>query len=470
MGLKGFLSKCVLGVGLTGLMFGSVLATEQSSDQKQIMMRQQGTQMSQERMGSQQSLAVVRTSKLIGHTIKDAQGEDLGTVYDLVLTPDYQDVCYIALSTGGVMGIGAKRYAVSWSAMRQGAGDTCILDITKQQLSSTEPFKSDEWLAEANPKLFPMRPGQMQSSGTQGAMTSGQESKKTSSREMAMENRNVQARRVTVLTGMEVENGEGKDIGNVEGFVATLGGTAWQMNEQQSDQQQSSEAATQMQAGRLVYTVVSLGGFFGFGEKYALVPAKAVTFQPQRSYARLDTTEENLKAIAFKPSDWPDLSSRAYAKQIYDRFDEQPYWVTLGYMAPAQEQEAASRNAWAPNSEYNQRFDAQTIKTIEGTVENVGTFEPASGVREGLRLRIKTDDGKMFTVNAGPRWYAEQQNFSVKSGDKIKVTGSQVTIAGRSVILSTKIENGNETLDLRSNSGEPKWKMSERPQSQRQQM
>ena len=45
-----------------------------------------------------------RTSKLIGKEVKNTQNENLGSIHDLVLTSDHQQVSYAALSSGGTCG------------------------------------------------------------------------------------------------------------------------------------------------------------------------------------------------------------------------------------------------------------------------------------------------------------------------------------------------------------------------------
>ncbi len=454
--------QCVLGLGATGLVVAVALATAQPSGW-QDNKTQQEKQMSQQGMQSS-SLETVRTTKLIGQKVKDKNGESIGTIYDLVLAPDGQEVSYVALSSGGLWGIGNTLYAVPWSALQPGMRDTCTLDVTRNQLRSIGGFKEDEW---------PSSPSAQWTSMKQGSMM--QPSQHQQRRNMGMENRSVQRCRVTKLTGMEVRNYEDQDIGDIEGFVITMDGTG--PSKQGSGQQSSSPSSqskmtgeTQTQSGHVLYTVVSLGGFLGLGEKYALVPAEAVNLQTQKEYVRLDTDENTLKAIAFAPDKWPDLSSRSYAQQIYKQFDEQPYWTVLGYMGSAQTQSAVSQKAWAAGSDYNRNFDAKTVKSIEGTIESVGTFQPATGIRQGLRLRVKTDDGKTITVYAGPQWYAQQKDFSVKAGDKIKVTGSQTQVRNRSVIMATKVESGGTTLELRSDDGQPKWKEETKPSQESQNM
>src|SRR4030042_2358131 len=90
---------------------------------------------SRQEMPSQSSdLMLRRASNLIGSKVVSPQGRTLGTIYDIVLTPDYSTASYVAVSRGGLFGIGNNLYAVPWSAIRMGATDTHYLPIEEEQL------------------------------------------------------------------------------------------------------------------------------------------------------------------------------------------------------------------------------------------------------------------------------------------------------------------------------------------------
>jgi len=246
----------------------------------------------------------------------------------------------------------------------------------------------------------------------------------------------VQNRRVNKLTGTSVRNPQNEDIGDIEDFVVDVSN------------------------GRLAYTVVSFGGFWGIGEKYAAIPSRAINLQSQQGVAMLNADRQALESVAFDPGQWPDLTNREYAQRLREIFKEQPYRATLGYVSPGQRPTRGdSQQAWSARGDYARHFDANNVTTIQGTVQSVGTFEPARGVSEGLRLRVKTSDGKLVTVHAGPASFAQRQNFTLMSGDNVTITGSHTKIGWRSVFVASEIQKGNETLRLRSKTGEPLWSM-----------
>jgi sporulation protein YlmC with PRC-barrel domain len=256
----------------------------------------------------------------------------------------------------------------------------------------------------------------------------------------AMSNMAVQQRRVTHLTGMTVKNAEGQDLGDIEDFVIDVPN------------------------GQLVYTVISFGGVAGIGERYAAVPARVVNLQPRNNMAVLNATRQNLESVAFKPSEFPDMSSREYTQRIYQMFHAEPYGAPLGYI-PSEEQRAASEKAWGPEGSFGKNFNASNVKTIKGTVQTLGVFQPegaAPGISSGLRLRVKTEDGNLVTVYAGPIWYAEQQNFFLMPGDEIAVTGAETKTGPRNVIVASELRKGSQALQLRDKSGKPLWRLESR--------
>lgn len=464
----------------------------------------QGTSPSRTGMAGQtgqQSTQLVKSSDLIGKKLKSSQGSsDLGTIHDLVLTADYQQVSYAALSRGGTLGIGSKLYAVPWSAIKATPDGTATANITAQTLDQAKSFDNDNWPSQGDMTLSsasgtasttgmssssPTAGSSTSSTGTTGTSASDQSAAGTSSStgqsaqasrsrsstastdasqdpnrtstrdrgrnttvqraetdQMASTtgsaatgaNADVQNRRVSKLTGTSVKNPKNEDIGDVEDFVIDAPN------------------------GHVAYTVVSFGGFWGIGEKYAAIPATAVDFQSQPGVAAINADRQALESVAFDPGKWPDLTSREYSQRLREVFKEEPYRATLGYVSPSQPK-ANSQQAWSAQGDYAKNFDASHITTIKGTVQSVGTFEPAKGVAEGLRLRVKTSDGKTVTVHAGPVQFARQQNFDIKPGDEVTITGSNAKIGWRSAFVASEIQKGDQTLRLRSKTGEPLWSM-----------
>jgi hypothetical protein len=104
-------------------------------------------------------------------------------------------------------------------------------------------------------------------------------------------------------------------------------------------------------------------------------------------------------------------------------------------------------------------FNPASVKTIDGTVVDEGKFKIAGAGPDMLWLRIRTGDGQIVTVNVGPRNYVATQDFYIVRGDRIHLTGSDVTAtaSGKHVFLPTEIAYNSHVLRLRSASGTPLW-------------
>jgi sporulation protein YlmC with PRC-barrel domain len=96
--------------------------------------------------GAQQQYEV-RASKLIGMEVRNAQGEDLGEVKDVIIDTRNERARYAVLSFGGLAGIGNKLFAVPVSQLRP-AENKLVFDVDRKKLESLpgyEPNRSPDW-------------------------------------------------------------------------------------------------------------------------------------------------------------------------------------------------------------------------------------------------------------------------------------------------------------------------------------
>src|SRR5450432_4544107 len=80
---------------------------------------------------------VLAASTLAGDSVRNAAGEDLGKLDELMIDIPSGRVAYAVLSFGGVMRMGNKLFAVPWNALRIDEDEKCfILDVDKSTLES----------------------------------------------------------------------------------------------------------------------------------------------------------------------------------------------------------------------------------------------------------------------------------------------------------------------------------------------
>jgi hypothetical protein len=202
-------------------------------------------------------------------------------------------------------------------------------------------------------------------------------------------------------------------------------------------------------------------GFLGINKELAAVPWSSLDIIPRLGTARLNADKETLRSLAFNANEFPNLADREYSRKIDEKLEAKPYSETLGFVGDERPGRPETSSAWKEGSEYESLYNPNAVRTIHGTIESIGTFHLEGTTVEGLRLRIKTDDGKAVTVHAGPRPYVDRQNIDLHYGDEVTVMGSPAKMGWRDFIVASQIKKGNDTLDLRTKEGKPRWNADE---------
>lgn len=88
-----------------------------------------------------QSLATgYRTSKVVGSTVVNEANETVGTIDDLIVTPN-EKVPFAVLSVGGFLGIGTKYVVVPYSSLHVANNRMVLPGATKDTLRGLPEFK-----------------------------------------------------------------------------------------------------------------------------------------------------------------------------------------------------------------------------------------------------------------------------------------------------------------------------------------
>ena len=94
---------------------------------------------------------VLAASTMTGDSVRNAAGQDLGNLDEVMIDIPSCRVAYAVVSFGGVLGMGNKLFAVPWSALRVDEDEKClILDVDKKTLESAPGFDKDNWPDMAN--------------------------------------------------------------------------------------------------------------------------------------------------------------------------------------------------------------------------------------------------------------------------------------------------------------------------------
>ncbi|HVS63536.1 MAG TPA: PRC-barrel domain-containing protein [Thermoanaerobaculia bacterium] len=94
---------------------------------------------------------VLSASTLIGGDVQNSQGENLGSIKELMLDVDLGRVAYAVLSFGGFLGMGDKLFAIPFGALRLNAEkEHFTLDVPKERLKDAPGFDKDDWPSAAD--------------------------------------------------------------------------------------------------------------------------------------------------------------------------------------------------------------------------------------------------------------------------------------------------------------------------------
>lgn len=407
-----------------------------------------------------------KASKLIGAKVVNDQQQRLGTIKEIVLTPDRTAVSYAVLSHGGLWSRGGKLFAVPWSQFEvKSPGNILMLhNVSPADLKNAKGFDKNNWPAAAHEDWLGYDVNRAAApsgskpvarmgwdEGVYGDPVLGVEEyrehaerarigprpdprESLSGAEATIAKADIKNRKFCEMAGLTVKNNQGEKLGRVR------------------------DAVIDVHTGKVAYAVLSLkSGLVDRNRKMAAVPWSALEVIPQSRVARLNADKQTLESIAFRKGEFPNLDNSQYSRQLHERFAATPYSEALGFVPGEPQGSSHVASPGMEGSEYSSQHDPSMVKTIYGTIDHVGTYRLKGTSVEGMSLRIKTDDGKMMTVQAGPRPYVDRQNISFRQGDRVTVMGSPGKPSWRNVFVASQIKKGNETVNLRTVGGKPLW-------------
>lgn len=93
-------------------------------------------------------------TSLTGTNVRNAAGDDLGKVEDLMIDTTTGEVSYAVVSFGGFLGIGDKLFAVPLQAMQVDTDhENLILNESRERLENAPGFDKHDWpLASSDPE------------------------------------------------------------------------------------------------------------------------------------------------------------------------------------------------------------------------------------------------------------------------------------------------------------------------------
>ncbi len=255
---------------------------------------------------------VRRTTLLLHCIVTNLQGETIGKVEDLVIDKDEGYVAYAVISFGGFLGVGEKLFAIPFSKVILTGDESCVVaDFSKAQLDQAPTFATESW------PTFDRRYGttlhdHYKTRPYWDDLSGASRQDPTRISKEALDEEQLRARgmcRASKAIGTDVEDLDGKSLGDID------------------------ERVFDDRTARIVYAVLSFGGFLGVGDKLFAIPWQSLRRSREDADRMIfDVAKERLQAApGFDHENWPDMADRGWGTEIHKYYGHEPYWNSLGY-------------------------------------------------------------------------------------------------------------------------------------------
>jgi len=280
-----------------------VLAAEQDIDKRDISRPSPRSYDRSHRSELERLGTTAKANEILGMTIKNRQDEKIGKVDELAVDLEAGRIVQVIVSSGGVLGIGDKTFAVPPRAFSRDADQKVLrLDIDKEKLNGAPAFETSKWevYSDTNRVVEIYRYYGQEPYFVAGQPVPGDSRlprNYTSSSTLG------QVEKASKLIGMTVKNKQDEKVGKVDNLMVDL------------------------ENGRIVHVIVSSGGFLGIGDALSAVPPSTFHYDTAQRILHLDTTKEALAAAPhFKSNEWPSLDDPGYAGEVYSAYHVEPYF------------------------------------------------------------------------------------------------------------------------------------------------
>jgi sporulation protein YlmC with PRC-barrel domain len=98
-----------------------------------------------ENKSSQPHPPLISNSAIVGATVKNAQGEQLGTIREVMIDPQTGRVAYVVLTSSDMLGRNEKSMAIPWEALRVELGkNELVVEVDDSKLSSAPTYEMSQ--------------------------------------------------------------------------------------------------------------------------------------------------------------------------------------------------------------------------------------------------------------------------------------------------------------------------------------
>ena len=215
----------------------------------------------------------LRASQIVGSRVRNAAGDNLGEIEELVIPSGDQDDMLVIVSVGGVLDVGDKLVALPYDDLRVSAdGDTFYFDRTEAQLKAAPVFTyaaQGEVQTRSDRRDTPRAPAATARADTDRPRTTAATADKSTNVLL-----DVFDHRASDLIGATVLDDRGESVGKVDDIVVST----------EDDK---------------LHAVLAIGGFVGFGAKLISMPFDdlQITSDGDNPQVRIAMTNEQLQQL-----------------------------------------------------------------------------------------------------------------------------------------------------------------------------
>lgn len=145
---------CGAAVGFGGMLMAAAPPSQATDEKEPAAKTEVNGKVQIDEEGKILAAKTFRTNKLIGMNVRNMEGETLGTIDDFVIDVRTGKVQYAAMSVGGVLGVGAKLFAVPFAELKFDHGQDdmfFVLNMEKEKIASAPGFNKSDWPDFADP-------------------------------------------------------------------------------------------------------------------------------------------------------------------------------------------------------------------------------------------------------------------------------------------------------------------------------
>jgi len=105
---------------------------------------------------------------------------------------------------------------------------------------------------------------------------------------------------------------------------------------------------------------------------------------------------------------------------------------------------------------YSTLYNPATVETVRGEIVSLGKTISGNGRAYCETLTLKTSKGNLWVV-LKPETYRPKTNLKLQPKDQVEITGSRLTLPGKTALVAATVKKGGDTMILRELTGRPAW-------------